>query len=190
MGMMIAAIVSTAVAFVLETVAWANWADKVGDNDTDYGACFIIAVVVWCLLLLFLLLLIAGYWKRGAADADAAEPDGADDGIAFDMKMGESANPLVEAAADVAPAAVAAVVPPSELPAAVAAVVPYWVAMPPTDHHPKCMCPACVPPPPEQPAPPPAEQPPPVRQFKPPPARLWAPTTGVAVDVAQSTISM
>merc|ERR1719272_20939 len=113
--MMIAAIVSTAVAFILETVAWANWADKVGDNDTDYGACFIIAVVVWCLLLLFLLLLIAGYLKRGAADADAAEADGADDGIAFDMKMGESANPLV-----VAPAAVAAVVPPTELPAAVA----------------------------------------------------------------------
>ena len=42
--MMIAAIVSTAVAFILETAAWANWADKVGDNDTDYGACFIIAV--------------------------------------------------------------------------------------------------------------------------------------------------
>merc|ERR1712166_1080329 len=156
--MMIAAIVLTAVAFILETAAWANWADKVGDNDTDYGACFIIAVVVWCLLLLFLLLLIAGYLKRGAAD--------------------------------VAPAAVAAVVPPSELPAPVAAVVPYWVAMPPTDHHPKCMCPACVPPPPEQPATSPAEQPPPVRQFKPPPARLWAPTTGVDVDVAQSTISM
>ena len=42
--MLIVGIVLTAIAFILETAAWANWANEVGGSDIDYGACFIIAV--------------------------------------------------------------------------------------------------------------------------------------------------
>ena len=34
----------TVIALIFETAAWVNWAQEVGNDDADYGACFMIAV--------------------------------------------------------------------------------------------------------------------------------------------------
>jgi len=87
---LIGSIVLTGIAFIFETAAWANWAHEVGNNDVDYGVCFVIAVLVWCLLLLLLLLLIFAYFC-GAAGApnDVDDDDGAADGVSFIMDPNE-----------------------------------------------------------------------------------------------------
>ena len=83
-------IVLAVVAFILETAAWANWAHEVGNDDVDYGVCFIIAVLVWCFLLLFLLLMIFAYvTSTASATGSDADADGAADGVAFMMNADE-----------------------------------------------------------------------------------------------------
>merc|ERR1711998_631936 len=63
------------IAMVLEVVGWARWAHWVGDDTVDYGWCFVLAVVLFVLLLVYQALWLWAWWI--VSDDENPESDAA-----------------------------------------------------------------------------------------------------------------